>query len=56
MLLPQQESSLKLRAELSDIITTFSALDNIMEAEQLNTITHQLQDLRARSTELRRYL
>ncbi|MDE2310532.1 MAG: peptide chain release factor 2 [Betaproteobacteria bacterium] len=27
-----------------------------MEAEQLNAITNQLQDLRARSTELRRYL
>ncbi len=28
----------------------------IMEAEQLNAITHQLQDLRTRTTELRRYL
>jgi len=27
-----------------------------MEAEQLNAITNQLQDLRARSNELRRYL
>jgi len=27
-----------------------------MEAEQLNAITNQLQDLRVRSTELRRYL
>ncbi len=29
---------------------------NIMEAEQLNQVTNQLQDLRQRSEELRRYL
>ena len=47
---------LKLPAELSAIIAPFSALDNIMEAEQLNALTHQLQDLRVRIAELRRYL
>ncbi len=30
--------------------------DERMEAEQLNTISNQLQDLAARSAELRRYL
>ena len=29
---------------------------HIMEAEQLNALTNQLQDLRTRTTELRRYL
>lgn len=38
------------------IITAFPARDNTMEAEQLNAITHHLQDLRARAGELRRYL
>jgi hypothetical protein len=33
-----------------------SASDDIMEAEQLNAISNQLQDLTARSAELRRYL
>jgi hypothetical protein len=30
--------------------------DNIMEAEQLNSLSNQLQDLGLRSAELRRYL
>lgn len=46
----------KLRTGLSAIIVPFSVLDNIMEAEQLNALAHQLQDLRVRITELRRYL
>jgi hypothetical protein len=33
-----------------------SASDNIMDAEQLNAISNQLQDLSLRSAELRRYL
>ncbi len=31
-------------------------IEVVMEAEQLNAITNALQDLRARSNELRRYL
>jgi len=33
-----------------------SARDNIMEIEQLNVLSNQLQDLGLRSAELRRYL
>lgn len=33
-----------------------SARDKIMEAEQLNALSNQLQDLSTRSAELRRYL
>jgi len=40
------------------IIALFSVLDkdNTMEAEQLNALSNQLQDLSLRSAELRRYL
>lgn len=47
---------LKLPAELSAIIAPFPHSTILMEAEQLNALTHQLQDLRVRITELRRYL
>jgi len=33
-----------------------SGRNDIMESEQLNAISYQLQDLAARSAELRRYL
>jgi hypothetical protein len=38
------------------IIAPFQHTTIIMEAEQLNALTNQLRDLRARSNELRRYL
>lgn len=47
---------IKLKVELSDIITAYPHSSPPMESEQLNALTHQLQDLRVRSNELRRYL
>ena len=41
---------------LACIIAAFAARDNIMEAEQLNALTNQMQDLRSRTAELRGYL
>lgn len=43
---------------LSGIMRDFRTTQGpeIMEAEQLNAITNKLQDLRARTDELRRYL
>ncbi|MDP2144471.1 MAG: hypothetical protein Q8J80_10140 [Gallionella sp.] len=54
---PQQHTQRR-NDEVEGIITplSVSASDNIMEAEQLNAISNQLQDLGLRSAELRRYL